>query len=82
MPVAATKQQILEDAGYFYSFDRKIYVNRNARKVFSVEFVEDNRERDLEVRIHEPAPSNGEWAFYFNSDPSAAVKRELSALLA
>lgn len=82
MPATATKRQILEDAGYAYSFDRMIYVNRDARKAFSVEFVEDHSEGELEARINEPAPPAGEWRFYFNSDPSEAVKRELSALLA
>jgi hypothetical protein len=82
MPATATKRQILEDAGYAYSFDRMIYVNRDARKAFSVEFIEDNSEGVLEARINEPAPPPGEWRFYFNSDPSEAVKRELSALLA
>jgi hypothetical protein len=82
MPATATKKQILEDAGYAYSFDRMIYVNRNARKAFSVEFIEDHSEGELEARISEPGPPDGEWRFYFNSDPSEAVKRELSALLA
>jgi hypothetical protein len=82
MPPTATKRQILEAAGYAYSFDRMIYINRDARKAFSEEFVEDNPEGDLEARINEPAPPAGEWRFYFNSDPSEAVKRELSALLA
>ena len=82
MPTTATKQQILEDAGYSYSLDRAIYLNRNARKAFSVEFVQDHSEGELEIRINDPAPPAGEWHFYFNSDPSEAVKRELSALLA
>lgn len=82
MPTTTTKRQILEDAGYAYSFDRMIYINRDARKAFSVEFVDDNSEGELEARINDPAPPAGEWRFYFNSDPSEAVKRELSALLA
>jgi hypothetical protein len=79
MRSTATKKQILEDAGYSYSFDRLIYINRNARKAFSTEFVDDHDEADLEARINEPPA--GEWRFYFNSPPSEAVKRELSAIL-
>ncbi len=78
----ATKERILEDAGYAYSFDRSIYINRDARNVFSVEFVQDHSEAQLEARIKEPAPPAGEWRFYFNSPPSEAVKRDLSAILA
>jgi hypothetical protein len=82
MPTTPTKRQILEDSGYAYSFDRMIYINRDARKAFSLEFIDDHSEGELESRINEPAPPAGEWHFYFNSDPSEAVKRELSALLA
>ena len=35
------KEQILQQAGYAYSFDRMIYFNRRTKKAFSVEFVED-----------------------------------------
>ncbi len=81
MGILATKIQVLEDAGYAYSFDRSIYLNRNARKVFSLEFVEDHSEAELEARINRPAPSTGEWQFHFNSDPSDAVKRDLLKIL-
>ena len=82
MRTLATKKQVLEEAGYVYSFDRSIYLNCNARKVFSVEFVEDNTEATLEACISGPAPSPGEWQFYFNSAPSETVKRELLKILA
>jgi hypothetical protein len=75
-----SKQQILEDAGYSYSFDREIYVNRSARKVFSVEFVEDHAEDELQRCIQESTPAGG-WQFYFNTAPSDAVRRELESLL-
>jgi hypothetical protein len=78
----ATKGRLLEDAGYFYSIDRSIYINRNARKAFSVPFIQDNSEAQLEVCINEPGLPDGEWRFYFNSEPSAAVKRDLTAILA
>ncbi|MFZ0420133.1 MAG: hypothetical protein WAM04_18670 [Candidatus Sulfotelmatobacter sp.] len=69
------KKQILEDAGYAYSFDRISYINRDARKVFSIEFVQDHSEAELKARINEPTPP-GEWKFYFNLAPSEGVKRE------
>jgi hypothetical protein len=77
----AGKQQILEDAGYAYSFDRAIYLNQKAGKAFSVEFVQDHSEDELQACIEEPAPPRGEWRFYFNSPPSDTVKRELAAVL-
>jgi len=81
MGPVASKQQILEQAGYAYSFNRLSYINRDARKVFSLEFVQDHSESELKASINEPAPPPGEWRFYFNSEPSDAVKREFSAVL-
>jgi ABC-type transporter lipoprotein component MlaA len=76
----ATKKQILEGAGYKYSFDREIYFNRRAKKAFSVEFIEDSPEEELEQRIREETPGT-EWRFFFNNTPSDAVKRELADVL-
>ena len=70
------KKQILEEAGYAYSFDRMSYINRTARKVFSIEFVQDNSEEKLKACISEPSPPPGKWSFYFNEKPSESVKRE------
>ena len=80
MTLLGTKSQILENAGYSYSFDRQLYINRQAKKVFSVEFVEDHGEQELRQSISEETPA-GEWRFYFNSEPSVAVKRELTGVL-
>jgi hypothetical protein len=74
-----SKWQILREAGYAYNFDREIYFNRQTKKVFSVEFVDDHSESVLQKSIEEP---NGtEWRFYFNSSPPAAVQRELENVL-
>jgi hypothetical protein len=81
MRAVTDKRQILEDAGYAYSFDRSIYINRDARKAFSVVFIQDHSAADLLARINAPKPPPGEWCFYFNSEPSEAVKRELATLL-
>ncbi|MGC2450195.1 MAG: hypothetical protein WA477_21275 [Candidatus Sulfotelmatobacter sp.] len=80
MLTATSKTQLLEGAGYAYSFDRLSYINRDARKVFSIEFVQDHDEAELGARISDPVPL-GEWRFYFNTEPSETVKRELTDLL-
>ena len=80
MPIIAGKSQVLEEAGYAYSFDRLSYINRDARKIFSIEFVQDHTEAEIRERISDPSPP-GEWRFYFNSPPSDAVKREFSAMI-
>jgi hypothetical protein len=80
MRTLATKQHILEGAGYVYNFDREIYFNRKAKKVFSMDFVEDHDEDEIEQRIrHETDGSK--WWFYFNSEPADPVKRELEFVL-
>ena len=80
MTALATKKQILEDAGYKYNFDREVYVNWKAKKVFSVEFVEDHTENQLMQYIRESTPET-EWSFFFNSPPSDAVRLELVTAL-
>lgn len=81
MPTIASKQQLLEEAGYAYVFDRMIYVNRDARKVLSVQFVADHSETELMDSINEPHSLDGQWRFYFSSPPSESVKQQLSAIL-
>jgi thermostable 8-oxoguanine DNA glycosylase len=76
----STKVQMLEDAGYRYSLDRRIFVNRDRRKVFSFEFVEDNSVEELERELLRENVEDG-WQFIFNGTPSSSVKRELTALL-
>lgn len=78
--VDQSKDQILEDAGYVYSLDRMMYVNRRTKKVFSVEFVEDSSEDHLQRCINENSGGAG-WRFYVNGPLSEGVKRELERLL-
>lgn len=52
-----------------------VYVNRSAKKVFSYEAVEDNTEEWLMERIAE-ANLAGNWAFFFNTPPSQAVRQD------
>jgi hypothetical protein len=77
MKTLDTKQQILDEAGFSYNFDRK---NRKTKKIFSVEFVEDNDEKVLERYIRKDTGGK-RWQFYFNDDPPEAVRREIEAVL-
>jgi hypothetical protein len=74
-----TKQDLLENAGYRYSFDRELYFNREAKKAFSVEFVEDHSEEEMKRRLDQMP--GADWQFFFNDPPSNAVKRELASIL-
>lgn len=74
------KKDILREADYRYDFDRDMYFNRETKKAFSLEFVADTPEQELAKYIGEPLNPQG-WTFYFNSQPSESVQRELERLL-
>jgi hypothetical protein len=74
------KKDILWQANYRYDFDRDLFINRAAKKAFSIEFVDDHREDELRQLIQDDSSGNG-WRFYFNVPPSDGVKRELERLL-
>lgn len=74
------KRDILQGANYRYNFDRDLFVNRDARKAFSVEFVDDHPVDEIVRRISENTNGNG-WTFYFNLPPSGSVKQELERIL-
>lgn len=74
------KSDILFEANYRYNFDRDLWINREAKKAFSIEFVDDEPEQEIVRRIGEPTGGNG-WTFYFNLPPSDGVKRELERVL-
>ncbi len=57
---------------------KQLYFNRNAKKAFSVEFVEDNSEEELKRRIEETP--GADWQFFFNNPPSDAVQRQLASV--
>ena len=75
----ARKSQILQNAEYSYDFHHMVYVNRPKKKVFSIEFIDDHSEDEIQSRVDEE--TNGDWTFYFNDQPSPAVKRELETAL-
>lgn len=78
MTPTATKQHVLDAGGYIYDFDRQVYFNRSAKKIFSVEFIADNDEAKLEECIREKTDA-GKWRFYFNVQPSESVTRQIGA---
>ncbi|ADW68313.1 hypothetical protein [Granulicella tundricola] len=74
------KINILEDAGYRYNFDRMMYINRNVRKAFSVEFIDDKAASEITEKIqHQKA--NEDWEFYTTSHLSDGIVRELKRVL-
>jgi hypothetical protein len=78
----ATKKAILDNAGYAYDFYHMLYFNRDARKAFSVEFVDDHDPEELEKRVQEPSDATG-WQFYFNNPAvPESVRRKLESALA
>jgi hypothetical protein len=72
----AEKEELLESSGYRYLFDRMMYVNRDTRRVFSFEFVEDHSKQEIQTLL-DTLPTT-EWVFYFNAPPSDEVRRELA----
>jgi hypothetical protein len=80
MTTPATKQNILDTAGYVYFFDREVYINRSTKKIFSVDFIEDHDGKELERSIREDTDAR-EWKFYFNVPPSESVKRQIVGAL-
>jgi len=77
----STKSQILEEAGYGYNFERRLYVNRLQKRAFSLAFLEDHSEAEIEKRIRENGTKGTEWHFFFNEAPTDAVRRQLADLL-
>lgn len=79
MSVMDTKETLLNQAGYRYNFERMVYLNRAARKLFSVEAIEDHSAEWLREKMGEE--NQGEWQFYFNETPPPAVVRDFLAEL-
>jgi hypothetical protein len=68
------KSELLFAANYRYNVDRDLYVNRETKKAFSLEFVDDNSEETVRRAIQE-ATDGKTWHFYFNDKPSEGVQR-------
>ncbi len=76
MTTLATKQNLLDTGGYVYNIDRQVYFNRAAKKIFSIQFLEDREGPEIEQSINEQTDAR-EWRFYFNSPPSESVRRQV-----
>jgi hypothetical protein len=80
MPRVNTKVRLLDAAGYAYNFDRMMYINREARKAFSIEYVDDCPETEIVCKIKEPKKVD-DWEFYTNLPMSAGTEKELKKVL-
>ena len=81
MPRQAEKTNLLDGAGYAYNFDRMMYINRKAKKAFSVEYIDDHPEAEIASKIQEPNVDE-DWNFYTNSDlPDVDTAKELKRVL-
>jgi len=80
MPRQPEKTHLLDSAGYAYNFDRMMYINRQAKKAFSIEFIDDNPKAVIASRIQEPNPEE-EWRFYTSLQMSEGTRKELKRVL-
>jgi hypothetical protein len=79
MTILATKEQLLRNGGYRYKFQRGLYLNRELKKAFSIQFLDDHTPEEIEKAIQEPAI--GRWQFFFNGGISPENAMELAKLL-
>ena len=68
--------EILFAANYRYNLDRDLFVNRQSKKAFSLEFVDDSSPDEIRRRIAEDTDENF-WKFYFLKQPSPVVRKLL-----
>jgi len=68
--MATSKERILFDNEFKYDFTRMIYFNKETKKIFSFEAIDDNDESWLQEKVTE---RNQDWKFYFN-DPQPPQK--------
>jgi hypothetical protein len=82
MTAQGEKEQILKKDGYVYNFDHAMYFNRKAKKIFSMDFIEDDSVsvQDIEERVREANSGTG-WQIYFVGDLPDSVRRQVEASL-
>jgi len=80
MQLDKKKYKLLESSGFVSHFNRAIYYNRQTKKVFSLEAIEDH---DLEwLRTNIESPNNtGTWQLYFNQPLGKDTFKDLMAEL-
>lgn len=69
-----SKAEILQEAKYRYASRHAIYFNKMAKKIFSLEAIEDHDAKWLKECIKK---KDSEWNFYFNNAPRENVKEEI-----
>jgi hypothetical protein len=57
-----------------------MYINRHAKKAFSVEYLDDQPESVIKSKIREANPE-ADWRFYTSLPMSEGTKRELKKVL-
>ncbi len=73
------KINILKKNGYVYHFSRMIYINKAAKKIFSVEFIDDNGIQTIKNKINEK--NTNEYQFYFSYELEKDIKKSIEAEL-
>lgn len=71
----SVKENLLEEAGYRYSIERASWVNRQTKKIFSVEAVKDHSEEWVREKLRER--TDGDWHFYFNEAPPPSARQQI-----
>jgi hypothetical protein len=66
------KEALLTKAGFHYNIDRLAYLNRDARKIFSWQAVEERPKEWIAERIAE-VNDDGSWKFYSSTPLSPSV---------
>jgi hypothetical protein len=76
MSTSKSKEKILQENRFRYHFNRMIYFNKETRKIFSFEAIDDHDEAWLLQKIREANTEH--WQFYFNNPPpSDSIKNEV-----
>jgi len=73
------KLELLKLNSFRYQFDRELYFNREKKKIFSSDAIDDHDLEWLTLKITE---NNDDLAIYFNEAPSADIVAELKRLFA
>jgi len=73
----SAKSDLLDNAGYLYNFDLRLYVNRQEKKAFSLQFLETHSEAEIEQCIKSDGANGGGWHFFFTEAPSRSVTQQL-----
>lgn len=77
----SAKSDLLDNAGYLYHFDLRLYINRQEKKAFSLQFLETHSEAEIEQCIKSAGANGGGWHFFFTEAPTKSFRKQLEDLL-